>query len=108
MFNPGDIIFFKEATKTTTPLAAKVLFKKGHGYGVLLGITNAESKEPTHADIRRILTRVGLTTFDDVIEFLGKPAFELLVQQIALKYAPPKSIVTPNGAPIITHEEIKS
>jgi hypothetical protein len=101
---PGDIIFYKEITKTISPLAGKIKLRGGHGYGIMLGACPETGPAPSVAELRVTMTRIGICALDDVIEFLGQENFQKLVTGMALKYIPRPKRATGTPASVNGHE----
>lgn len=81
---PGDIVFFKEATRTSKR-KAQVFGFKGHAFGVMLGHIPPFGQDPSGVQVLALLANVGFVSFDDVAEMLGQEAAARLVQKFQEK-----------------------
>lgn len=85
MFKPGDVVYFKQASKTTNPKVPAVRFK-GHGLGVVLGGLNPFQQEPNKDDVITLMASIGYISFDQIEEFLGKEVGTQVVGMFEKKY----------------------
>lgn len=87
MYKSGEVLFFKQAGRSTRQKAPMGQFQ-GHGFGIFLGHVPPLSPEPPSVVLSQILSTIGLLTFDDVGEFLGADAAVECVAKCSGKYFP--------------------
>lgn len=116
MMNPGDVVYFKKAKKSSERKDLEVGFR-GHGFGVMLGHVDAFTPDPTTDQVIGLLGGIGFVSFDDISEFLGEGHAAVVIKKFEAKYlkapvtapkaAPetmPANLVNINGLPIIAED----
>lgn len=88
-FVPGDVVYFKHATRL--PRRSSDGFRAGHGhaYGLLLGIKPPFSPEVTSDLVFRICASFGMVTMDSIIELMGPAIANEYLTRLHAKYAEP-------------------
>lgn len=103
--NVGDVVFFKEVTKTCNfKRDLKLSFKGGTGFGVMLGVVAPFGKMPTDRLLLILMGQAGYISFDDVLAFLGDELGRKCVKMFEDKYypkdvpppPPPSRLILPN------------
>ena len=99
MFKMGDVLFFKQARRSTKRSAETGTFK-GFGFGVYLGHVPPFAKDPDQGILRRLMGSIGYVLFDDVGEFLGNEAGAECVKKFEAKYYSPQGATDQPELPI--------
>ncbi len=97
-FIPGDVVYFKEAKRTSRRNSDG--FRAGHGraFGLLLGIVPPGTPEPDQDMIFRICANFGMVTVDSIVELMGEEFAHVFVAKLHAKYAaPPAEKAAPSG-----------
>lgn len=85
-FKAGSI-FYSKNIKTTAQKSGASFGLKGHIFGMALGHVAPKDPDPTDKQIIGLLAEAGFCSFDDVLNALGEPATNKVIEYLREKYA---------------------
>lgn len=85
MFKPGDIVFFREAKRSSARTSPEIRLK-GHGFAVFLGHIMPFAPDPAASQLTRIMGTAGYVSFDDVKKMYGEEFFADFVKKFDEKF----------------------
>lgn len=108
-FIPGDVIYFKQARRTTSKNSEGFSTGQGMAFGLLLGVVPQGVPDPCPEQIFRICAGFGMVTVDSIIELMGEEFAHLYIARLQARYseAPekpkaPSGLVSSDGKPLVT------
>lgn len=105
MVKPGDIVFFREA-KRSSQNAIGFRFK-GHGYALLLGEVPMLQADPPESHILRVIGSIGFFCFDDLKNFFDEKTQNEFLEKFKAKYYPPASAIVKDRTKLLLDQNGK-